>query len=90
MSVLLICVMTITSCKVTSQEPKKDIVIGKNLKWSSPYSMPSINSDRLAMPGIKAILPIFAAASKEGVKPGDYVNVLVEKTTTATLIGKVI
>lgn len=26
----------------------------------------------------------------EGVKPGDYVNVLVEKTTTATLIGRII
>jgi len=26
----------------------------------------------------------------EGVKPGDYVNVLIEKTTTATLIGRII
>ena len=26
----------------------------------------------------------------EGVKPGDYVNVLIEKTTTATLIGRVV
>ncbi|MHC0447067.1 glycoside hydrolase family 88/105 protein [Flavobacterium sp. 3-218] len=40
MSVLLICVMTITSCKVTSQEPaKKDIVIGKNLKWSDKMAL---------------------------------------------------
>ena len=27
---------------------------------------------------------------KENNKPGDYVNVLIERTTTATLIGKVI
>ncbi|UWY27517.1 glycoside hydrolase family 88 protein [Flavobacterium sp. TR2] len=40
MSVLMICVMTITSCKVTSQEPaKKDIVIGKNLKWSDKMAL---------------------------------------------------
>ncbi|MFC5283142.1 MiaB/RimO family radical SAM methylthiotransferase [Pedobacter alpinus] len=26
----------------------------------------------------------------EGVKPGDYVNVLIEKTTTATLIGRIV
>lgn len=26
----------------------------------------------------------------EGIKPGDYVNVLIEKTTTATLIGRVV
>ncbi|WP_235831002.1 glycoside hydrolase family 88/105 protein [Flavobacterium ustbae] len=40
MSVLLICVMTITSCKVTSQEPaKQDIVIGKNLKWSDKMAL---------------------------------------------------
>ncbi len=36
----MICVMTITSCKVTSQEPaKKDIVIGKNLKWSDKMAL---------------------------------------------------
>ncbi|WP_294960787.1 glycoside hydrolase family 88 protein [uncultured Flavobacterium sp.] len=40
MSILMICVMTITSCKVTSQEPaKKDIVIGKNLKWSDKMAL---------------------------------------------------
>lgn len=40
MSVLMICVMTLTSCKVTSQEPiKKDIVIGKNLKWSDKMAL---------------------------------------------------
>lgn len=40
MSVLMICVMTITSCKVVSQEPaKKDIVIGKNLKWSDKMAL---------------------------------------------------
>lgn len=40
MSVLMICVMTITSCKVTSQEPaKKNIVIGKNLKWSDKMAL---------------------------------------------------
>lgn len=33
-SALMVFVMTITSCKVTSQEPAKDIVIGKNAKWS--------------------------------------------------------
>ncbi|SNR44947.1 glycoside hydrolase family 105 protein [Flavobacterium sp. ov086] len=33
-SVLLICAMTFTSCKVTSQEPvKTDIVISKDMKW---------------------------------------------------------
>jgi tRNA-2-methylthio-N6-dimethylallyladenosine synthase len=26
----------------------------------------------------------------EGFKPGDYVDVLVERTTTATLIGKIL
>ncbi|TDX09762.1 glycoside hydrolase family 105 protein, partial [Flavobacterium sp. S87F.05.LMB.W.Kidney.N] len=40
MSVLMICVMTFTSCKVTSQEPaKKDIVIGKNAKWSDKMAL---------------------------------------------------
>lgn len=40
MSILMICVMTITSCKVTSQEPaKKDIVIAKNLKWSDKMAL---------------------------------------------------
>ncbi|PBJ09229.1 glycoside hydrolase family 105 protein [Flavobacterium sp. ACN6] len=40
MSVLMICVMTITSCKVTSQEPaKKDIVIAKNAKWSDKMAL---------------------------------------------------
>jgi len=40
MSVLMLCVMTFTSCKVTSQEPaKKDIVIGKNLKWSDKMAL---------------------------------------------------
>ncbi|MBO9586334.1 MAG: glycoside hydrolase family 88 protein [Flavobacterium sp.] len=40
MSVLMACVLTITSCKVTSQEPaKKDIVIGKNLKWSDKMAL---------------------------------------------------
>nr|WP_237718562.1 glycoside hydrolase family 88 protein [Flavobacterium sp. F52] len=31
--------MTITSCKVTSQEPAKDIVIGKNAKWSDKMAL---------------------------------------------------
>ncbi|KAF2515756.1 glycoside hydrolase family 88 protein [Flavobacterium foetidum] len=40
MSVLMICVMTITSCKVTSQQPaNKEIVIGKNLKWSDKMAL---------------------------------------------------
>ncbi|WP_194139348.1 glycoside hydrolase family 88/105 protein [Flavobacterium hungaricum] len=40
MSVLLVCLITVTSCKVTSQEPaKKDIVIGKNLKWSDKMAL---------------------------------------------------
>ena len=40
MSILMACFMTITSCKVTSQEPaKKDIVIGKNLKWSDKMAL---------------------------------------------------
>ncbi|MDQ8014100.1 MAG: glycoside hydrolase family 88 protein [Flavobacterium nitrogenifigens] len=39
MSALMIFIMTITSCKVTSQEPAKDIVIGKNLKWSDKMAL---------------------------------------------------
>jgi len=40
MSILMACFMTITSCKVTSQEPAKaDIVIGKNLKWSDKMAL---------------------------------------------------
>ncbi|SCY92922.1 unsaturated rhamnogalacturonyl hydrolase [Flavobacterium anhuiense] len=39
MSALMVCVMTITSCKVTSQEPAKDIVIGKNAKWSDKMAL---------------------------------------------------
>ncbi|WP_129749058.1 glycoside hydrolase family 105 protein [Flavobacterium anhuiense] len=39
MSALMVFVMTITSCKVTSQEPAKDIVIGKNAKWSDKMAL---------------------------------------------------
>lgn len=39
MSVLMVFVMTITSCKVTSQEPAKEIVIGKNAKWSDKMAL---------------------------------------------------
>ncbi|KAF2333903.1 glycoside hydrolase family 88/105 protein [Flavobacterium nitrogenifigens] len=39
MSILMVFVMTITSCKVTSQEPAKDIVIGKNAKWSDKMAL---------------------------------------------------
>jgi len=40
MSILMVCIMTVTSCKVTSQEPaKKDIVIGKNAKWSDKMAL---------------------------------------------------
>ncbi|MFC0781091.1 glycoside hydrolase family 105 protein [Flavobacterium sp. HJSW_4] len=40
MSILMACFMTITSCKVTSQEPAKtDIVIGKNAKWSDKMAL---------------------------------------------------
>lgn len=40
MSILMVCVMTITSCKVTSQQPAKaDIVIGKNAKWSDKMAL---------------------------------------------------
>ncbi|KAF2340243.1 glycoside hydrolase family 88/105 protein [Flavobacterium tistrianum] len=39
MSALMVLVMTITSCKVTSQEPAKDIVIGKNAKWSDKMAL---------------------------------------------------
>jgi len=35
----MVFVMTITSCKVTSQEPAKDIVIGKNAKWSDKMAL---------------------------------------------------
>ncbi|MXO06612.1 glycoside hydrolase family 105 protein [Flavobacterium sp. HBTb2-11-1] len=38
-SALMVFVMTITSCKVTSQEPAKDIVIGKNAKWSDKMAL---------------------------------------------------
>ncbi len=39
MSALMVFIMTITSCKVTSQEPAKDIVIGKNAKWSDKMAL---------------------------------------------------
>lgn len=40
MSVLLICMMAFTSCKVTSQESTaKDIVISKNSKWSDKMAL---------------------------------------------------
>lgn len=39
MSALMVFVMTLTSCKVTSQEPAKDIVIGKNAKWSDKMAL---------------------------------------------------
>ncbi len=39
-SMMLICFMAFTSCKVTSQEPaKKDIVISKDLKWSDKMAL---------------------------------------------------
>ena len=39
-SVVLICVMAFTSCKMISQEPaNKDIVISKNLKWSQKMAL---------------------------------------------------
>lgn len=39
-SVILLCLMTFTSCKVISQEPaKKEIVITKNLKWSDRMAL---------------------------------------------------
>ncbi len=39
-SVLLICAMAFTSCKVTSQEPAgKDIVISKDMKWSDKMAL---------------------------------------------------
>jgi len=40
MSVLLVCAMAFTSCKVISQEPsKKEIVISKDLKWSDKMAL---------------------------------------------------
>ena len=36
--------------------------------------MPNINSDKVAMPGINAMFPVFAAANKRGVKPGLIAN----------------
>jgi unsaturated rhamnogalacturonyl hydrolase len=40
MSVLLICTMIFTSCKVTSQTPaNKDLVISKDLKWSDKMAL---------------------------------------------------
>ncbi|MFH6988914.1 glycoside hydrolase family 105 protein [Flavobacterium collinsii] len=39
-AVALVCLMAFTSCKVTSQEaPKKEIVIGKDLKWSDKMTL---------------------------------------------------
>lgn len=39
-SVILLCLLTFASCKVTSQEPaKKEIVITKNLKWSDRMAL---------------------------------------------------
>ncbi|MCD0468896.1 glycoside hydrolase family 105 protein [Flavobacterium sp. JAS] len=39
-AVLLICAMTFTSCKVTSQEPaKSNIVISKDMKWSDRMAL---------------------------------------------------
>jgi unsaturated rhamnogalacturonyl hydrolase len=39
-SVVLVCLMAVTGCKVTSQEPaKNDIVISKNLKWSDKMAL---------------------------------------------------
>jgi unsaturated rhamnogalacturonyl hydrolase len=38
-SVLLMCVMAFTSCKVISQEPAKDITISKNMKWSDKMAL---------------------------------------------------
>lgn len=40
MSVLLVCVLALTSCKVISQEPaKKEIVISKDMKWSDKMAL---------------------------------------------------
>ncbi|MEZ0131123.1 glycoside hydrolase family 88 protein [Flavobacterium sp. LBUM151] len=40
MSVLLVCAIAFTSCKVVSQEPsKKEIVISKDLKWSDKMAL---------------------------------------------------
>ncbi|MET3032859.1 glycoside hydrolase family 88/105 protein [Flavobacterium johnsoniae] len=40
MSVLLVCVMALTGCKVTSQETaKKEIVISKDMKWSDKMAL---------------------------------------------------
>ena len=39
-SLVLICVMTFTSCKMISQEPaNKDIVLSKDLKWSQKMAL---------------------------------------------------
>ena len=39
-SVVLVCLIAFTSCKVTSQEPsKKEITISKNLKWSDKMAL---------------------------------------------------
>lgn len=39
-SVVLVCLIAFTSCKVTSQEPaKKEIVISKNAKWSDKMAL---------------------------------------------------
>ncbi|HTN19214.1 MAG TPA: tRNA (N6-isopentenyl adenosine(37)-C2)-methylthiotransferase MiaB [Pelobium sp.] len=57
---------------------EKVLVEGLSKKSKSDYSGRSDHNHMV-------IFPV-----TEGVKPGDYVNVLIEKTTTATLIGKVV
>jgi tRNA-2-methylthio-N6-dimethylallyladenosine synthase len=57
---------------------EKVLVEGLSKKSKSDYSGRSDHNHMV-------IFPV-----TEGVKPGDYVNVLIEKTTTATLIGRVV
>jgi tRNA-2-methylthio-N6-dimethylallyladenosine synthase len=57
---------------------EKVLVEGLSKKSKSDYSGRSDHNHMV-------IFPV-----KEDVKPGDYVNVLIEKTTTATLIGRVV
>jgi len=57
---------------------EKVLVEGLSKKSKSDYSGRSDHNHMV-------IFPV-----KEDVKPGDYVNVLIEKTTTATLIGRIV
>ena len=52
--------------------------------------MPTISSDKVEIPGIKAILPSLAALSKAGVKPGLIANTAPASSAAFNCSGVVI